>query len=197
VTAAVVARLTSPKDSWISVVSVTPVRGDLDLAVVVRQGKRGRALSRWIVRCLGVREARLSDFNGGGLRLYSKTHPVAKQYSDARATVRLSGVTNCARILGVLMQAHVAAVDDWIPFDRYCPSLPFDGQSFVLRGPAFLLRRYAMALRAAGYHPRTVIHSKAVSAQRYVALHFGDSYIVATAFEVLEAPRSKDLRRKR
>ncbi|MEO8360473.1 MAG: hypothetical protein ABI672_10625 [Vicinamibacteria bacterium] len=78
VTAAVVARLSAPKDAWISVASATPVRGDLDLAILVRRGKRGRILSRWTIHSLGVREANLSDFDGGGLRLYANTRPVAR-----------------------------------------------------------------------------------------------------------------------
>ena len=184
---ATIDQIAAGENAWVSVCSVVSVRDTLELGIVVRQGKRGRILSRWTIRCVGIREVSLSDFDGGGLRLYTRTHPVARQCSDASATIRLSGVTDAVRILGVLMQAHVAAVDDWIPFDRYCPSLPTEGKSFVLRGPAFLLRRYAIALRVAGYHPRMAIRAKAASAQRYVALHFGASYVVARAFEVLKA----------
>jgi hypothetical protein len=181
-----IAQISGLKDGWVSVESVASSRRRLDLALVVRRGGRGRVLARWMFRCVGVREVKLSDIDGGGLRLYSRDHPVVRQYTDRRASLRLSTGTDHAEALGVLYEAHVAAVDDWIPFDRYCPASARKGVALVLRGPAFLLRRYAAALRRVGHRPAVVVRPKSVRSENPQALHFGSSYVVAARFVATE-----------
>jgi len=56
--------------------------------------------------------------------------------------------------------------------------------------PTFLLRRYAVALRRARYEARIILGPKRDRAASYVALHFGNSYLIAKELSV-----SKNLKR--
>ena len=98
---------------------------------------------------------------------------------------------NTPRVLAALQQAHVKAVDDWIPFDRYLQintpyTLPYfapvSGDNFFCKGPDFLLRVYANALSAAGQQVQLLRGRRNRRALRPQVLHFGSSYIVADRF---------------
>jgi hypothetical protein len=99
-------------------------------------------------------------------------------------------------VLEALYKAHVQAVDDWIPFDRYLQintpwngtsSLPHfapvSGSNFICRGPDFLLRAYAKALEAIGV--RVQLNFRGSRKSKSILpkiLHFGTSFVVANAF---------------
>ncbi len=168
--------------SWV-LAQVRNTRVGLVLCLSIHEKKTGRKkMDAWSVICLGVREANVTDFDGGGLALYSVKHPAARQYLARRAKLRWSGKIDMTAVLGALYQAHMAAVDDWIPFDRYLSIEGLRGSRCVCQGPDFLMRAYAKVLRAQGMNPQlTLAKSKAKSSTLEV-LHFGGSSIVAASF---------------
>jgi hypothetical protein len=182
---------------WVDVASVAQASGGLDITVVLRSRKKGPVFATWNVRCRGVREFEFSDLTGGGIRLYSSDHPAAKQYvaGGARLSCRTGGAGTQAWL--ALAAAHVAAVDDWVPLERYLPSTPPATGTLVVRAPAFLVRVYAQALRRIGLRVR-VLSTKRRAKQRGRSpkvLHLGNSFVVADAFEVRERLANKQMQR--
>lgn len=178
----------STPDCWIRVDVVRRLRGGLELALAVHRGKRGPRVGTWRVHCSGLRETHIADLNGGGMRLYTSSHPAARQYAAAGAQLRVTDIDDVQRVLGALLRAHVATVDDWIPFDRYFKE---NGgaqrpRKLVLRGPEFLMRAYARALRALPVSVRVSVKAQPKRLVRPQVLHFGGSYIVADGFAVQE-----------
>lgn len=148
-------------NGWTRVDHVRRVPAGLAVDFSVHHGRRGKSLGRWTVTCRGIHEVKISDLDGGGLAVYPSSHPAARQYVASFARLRWPRKGNTPRVLAALQQAHVKAVDDWIPFDRYLQintpyTLPYfapvSGDNFFCKGPDFLLRVYANALsaRAAG-----------------------------------------------
>jgi hypothetical protein len=134
-------------------------------------------------------EAKISDLDGGGLAVHDSTHPAARQYRARQAELRWRMGGDEIAALGALYQAHVELVDDWIPFDSNAyPTRLWDysfdlrGRDFVIRGPDFLLRVYAKALKARGERPRLVLRRSKAKPIRLKLLHFGSSYVVASKF---------------
>jgi len=154
-----------------------------ELCFGIYRGKRGTKIDSWSVSCLGVREAKITALDGGGLRLYPGTHPAALRYSARKAELRWSGIRDKAAVIGALYQAHIAATDDWLSFDEVVSVETISESRFICRGPDFLMRAYAKAFRAKGDRVQLTLRggSKAKSA-RLKVLHFGDSYVVAAAF---------------
>jgi hypothetical protein len=183
-----IARIQSTPDGWVRVEFLRHVRGGLELELAVHRGKRGPRLSAWRVRCEGVRDTHISDLSGGGIRLYPSIHPAARQYVAARAQLRVADSEDLDRVLGILLRAHVAMVDDWIPFDRYVKAGGASHRSrrLLFRGPDFLMRVYARALRGRSLLVRFSATPARKGRARPQVLHFGDSYIVANAFSVRE-----------
>jgi len=194
---AVIAKSHGTPAGWVDVASVAQAPGGLDITVALRSRKKGRVLATWNVRCRGVREFEFSDLSGGGIRLYSSDHPAAQQYvaGSARLSCRTSGARSQAWL--AVAAAHVAAVDDWVPVERYLPSTPPANGTFVVRAPAFLVRVYAQALRRLGLPVRVRdTRRRAKRRQRYPrVLHLGKSYVVADAFEVREGLANKQMQR--
>jgi len=192
----VVSTTNSTPDGWLEVDRVVQAAGGLDVALVLRKGKKGRTLATWDVCCRGVREFEFSDLTGGGIRLYSSDHPAAKQYT-ATAT-RLSCRTSQAGAQAwlALVAAHREAVDDWVPLDRYLPATPPTNGTIAVRAPLFLARAYARALRSMGLNVR-LVHSKHPPKRGTSpkVLHLGNSFVVADAFEVREGLANKQMQR--
>jgi hypothetical protein len=92
--------------------------------------------------------------------------------------------------LATLYHAHIDAVDDWIPFERYvlpkipsaCGFEPASRNEFAFRGPDFLIRAYARALRTGGERVQAVLKVAKRKIGRPGVLHFGESYVVADKF---------------
>src|SRR5581483_5233595 len=145
-------------DGWVRLEHIRRMAGGLDLCFSIHKGRRGKATDHWTVICLGVHESNITDFDGGGLAVYPTSHPAARQYVARRAELRWPRTSDDVKVVVALQRAHVAAVDDWIPFDRHLlintpwngtsvlPSFaPISGRNFICRGPDFLLRAYAKA----------------------------------------------------
>lgn len=193
--------VSSIPDSWVRVEQVRRMPGGLEVSFSVHKGQRGKRVDGWSVTCRRVHEAKITDFDGGGLRVYSATHPAARQYVARRAELRWPRNCDEAKVLLALYRAHTKAADDWIPFDRYLSiETPWtgtsfqphfahiSGSSFVCRGPDFLVRTYAEALEAIGERVQLTLRrvSKLKPTQPKV-LHFGESYVVADAFTAKRA----------
>jgi|SRR5579872_4154885 len=178
-------RIHSLPNCWVRVEQIRRVPGGLELQLGVYKGRRGKKVNRWQVRCLGVREFQIPDVDGGGLALYSGSHPAARQFTARQAVLRWDGGDDTATI-GALWKAHRTAVDDWISFGHYVDIRAIAEKKFICRGPDFLMRAYANALRLAGAHPelrlRPKRRAKIVGPK---VLHFGSSCVVACAFIAL------------
>jgi hypothetical protein len=175
-------------NSWARVEHLRRIPGGLELCFGIHKGKRGKKAAGWCVSCLGVHEVEITDLDGGGLAAYPSTHPAAHQYVARQAEMRWLGSSNAAEVLATLYRAHAEAVDDWIPFGRYLLVNSHwinaaSGDKFVCRGPDFLLRAYASALRVTGGQVRVTLRgSPKLKSIRPKVLHFGESYVVANTF---------------
>jgi hypothetical protein len=169
-------------DPWVRLEEIRRVSRGFDLSFSVHKGKRGRQVDAWRIRCLEVHEAKITAMDLGGLALYSSTHPAAREAVARQAEVRWSGANDGAVLMGALYKAHTEAVDDWIPFDWYSGIKSISKDKFALRGPDFLMRAYAKALRSIGKQPQVILKRPNRRAARPRVLHFGDSYIVADTF---------------
>jgi hypothetical protein len=171
-------------NGWVRLEYVRKTPGRVELRFSIHEENRGRKKTdSLVIVCLDVREAHISDFDGGGLRLYPTTHAVARQYTAQHAELRWVASKDRATILGLLYQAHCGAVDDWIPFDRYVSLKAVSTKKCVCRGPGFLMRVYAKALRATGEKPHLTLRGGGNSKRSNLrVLHFGASFIVAAKF---------------
>jgi hypothetical protein len=171
---------------WARLENVFKAHGGLELYFTIHKEDRGRGkIGGWNITCQGVREAQITDFDGGGLAVYGPTHPAARQYLARRAELRWLGDRDRPQLVGVLYQAHNDAVNDWIPFDRYVSIRTVSADRCVLRGPHFLLRTYAGALRSQGVESQLTLRTrvKAKAATKLRVLHFGASFVVAAGFQ--------------
>jgi len=183
-------------DSWLRVEHVRRISGGLEVCFSVHKGQRGKRVGRLSVACHRVHEAKITDMDGGGLSVYAGTHPAARQYVARRAELRWPRSSNEAQVYLALRRAHLRAVDDWIPFDRYLPIetywnatspqplfTPVSGNSFVCRGPDFLVRTYANALEEIGERVQlTLRRVPKLRPTKPKVLHFGESFVVADSF---------------
>ena len=168
--------------SWVRVEETRKTPRGIEIEFGIYRGRRGARIGAWTVDCLGVREATITALDGGGLCVYSGTHTAARRYTARKAELRWSGSREKAAVIGALYQAHIAAVDDWIPFDEIVSEEAIAGSGFVCRGPEFLMRAYARAFRAKGERTRLILRGSKVKPDRLKVLHFGESYVVAAAF---------------
>jgi hypothetical protein len=184
-------RILAAPDSWARVEQVRNIRSGLELCFGMHCGRRGKAVATWTVTCSRIYEAKITDFDGGGLALYASSHPAAKQYVSHWSELRWSRDSSPAAVLATLYGAHIDAAQDWIPFDRYLlPNMPytrgFESRSqkeFACRGPDFLIRAYANALQNSGENVRVIrLKIGGKGKGRPKVLHFGESYVVAQAF---------------
>jgi hypothetical protein len=174
-------RIHSSPDSWVRVEEFRRIPKGLELCVGVYEGRLTRKAEAWRIRCRGVREFQIVDVDGGGLALCPGTHPAARQFLTRQCTLRWRGADHAASI-GTLCRAHVDAVDDWIPIDRYVDIKAISEKKFVCRGPEFLMRAYAKALRLIGAQPQLTLREKFRAKRKPLrVLHFGASYVVAAA----------------
>jgi hypothetical protein len=99
--------------------------------------------------------------------------------------------------LGALLAAHTRLLDDWVPFERYTSPRRLGASLVTWRGPDFVMRAYARALRGLGLHTKVVLKQSRRHAVRPSCLHFGSSFVVADRFTLVsEATRlpNKDLK---
>lgn len=186
----------STPDRWVRVDLVRKLSGGLEVCFSIHSGRRGKRVEGLRVICRGVYEAKISDMNGGGLRIYRTTHPAAHQYVARFAELRWPRTCDEAQVFLALHRAHTNKVDDWIPFERYLfietpwtgtsfqPHFaPVSGSNFVCRGPDFLVLAYAKALEKIGIEVKLTFRiARKPKPNRPKVLHFGGSYVVADAF---------------
>jgi hypothetical protein len=168
-------------ESWVRVEQVLRIPTGLEICMAIHRGRRGKKAEGLRITCRGIREFRIYDVDGGGLALYPRTHPAARQFLARKAVLRW-GSCDCAAAIGELCQAHMDAVDDWIPIDRYVNIRAIEQEKFVCRGPDFLMRAYAKRLRFIGAQPRLVLQRRKMKSTRLRVLHFGSSHVVARIF---------------
>src|SRR5438552_3186528 len=102
-------------NAWVRVAQVRLAPSGLQLDLTIHKEARGRKkLDEWTVGCRGLREVHITDFDGGGLAVYTRTGPVEQQYGARSATLRWVNSGNVDSALGALYRAHLDAVDDWI-----------------------------------------------------------------------------------
>lgn len=176
-------------NAWVRLGLAVPDGRTLGLLFNVSDGKRGRIIQRCRVRCIRVREWHLDDLDGGGIRLYSSTHPLARHYSAPKARLRVARVEDARAAVAALVSAHTRIFDDWVPCERYLGSLGSLGSlaarvadGLSVTGPEFVLKAYARGLRTLA----TVSlrrQPKQVGAARLKILHFSQSFVVAERFE--------------
>jgi hypothetical protein len=166
---------------WVTLEQIRTMPSQLELRFEVhREGRPSKKIGAWTVLCEGVLDASIPDFDGGGLALYSTAHPASRQFTARQADLSWLPVTDEATTLGTLYYAHKEAVDDWIPFDRYLPANIVRGKRCSCRGPEFLMRSYAKALRKNREDARLTVRGDAKSRHdRPKVLHFGESFVVA------------------
>jgi len=193
--AGVISKIRAARDAWVTIASVAQAAGGVLVTLLLRRGKGGPILATWSIRCRRVHELEISDLNGGGICLYSSGHPAARQYASPvqRLSCRTHG--DGSRAWLAVVSAHVAAVDDWIPADRYLPATPPSDGTLLIRAPEFLARVYARALRRLGIGVRSSIPRHVTRRRRSPkVLHLGDSFIVAETFEV-QGPANSQVER--
>jgi hypothetical protein len=170
-------------DGWVHIEGVRRGRPGLVLSLVLRKGRTGRRLDEWQIHCRRVREFHISDLTGGGIRLYSGGHPAARQYTARKARLRCQPEGSRRDMLAAIAAAHFAAVDDWVPIERYLPMEQAPNGAFIVQAPDFLVRAYARALRRLGLTVRTSMAREANARTRPKVLHLGNSFVVAEGFE--------------
>ena len=132
--------------------------GGLDLYFSIHKGRRGKAADHWIVVCRGVRESNITDFDGDGLAVYPTSHPAVRQYVARRAELRWPRSSDEVKVVVALQRAHVKAVDNWIPFDRYLQiNTPWNGTALLPLRPRLLAPRLRGG--AGGSRRTSAIHS--------------------------------------
>jgi hypothetical protein len=183
-------------NAWVRVCQVAPDGRNLGLQFNILQGKRGPLVHHWRVRCIRVRQWHLDEVDGGGIRLYGSDHPLARQYSCAKARLRLERVEDAGVVIAALVTAHARVFDDWVPLERYLGTLadlPVRvAAGLSVTGPEFVLKAYARALRsvaAASLSRRP----KRDGMARFRVLHFSQSFVVAERFEADPISRSNSL----
>ena len=175
-------------DRWLRLEEVRRVPRGLDLSFGVHKGRRGRRVDAWRITCTQVHTARITADDYGGVALYSSTHPAARECVAGQAEVRWSGATDEVLLIGTLYKAHTETVDDWIDFDAYSSIQAIAKDKFACRGPDFLMRAYAKALRSIGKRPQVILRRRSRKAVRLRVLHFGNSYVVANTFLAEKLP---------
>jgi hypothetical protein len=169
------------EDRWVRLEEVRRIPQGLILSFGIHKGQRGKLVDAWNIRCARVHDAKITAWDGGGLALYSSRHPAARQFSGRQAEVRWSGTSGESALIGAFYEEHTRAADDWIPFDSYSSIQNPSKGNFSCKGPEFLMRAYAKALRAIGKEPRIILKKKSNAVSPKV-LHFGDSYVIADSF---------------
>jgi len=169
-------------EGWLHIEGIRQGRPGLVLSLVLRKGRTGRRLREWQVHCRGVREFHISDLTGGGIRLYSAGHPAARQYTARKARLRCRPEGSRRDMLAALAATHLAAVDDWVPIERYLPMAQAPNGAFIAQAPDFLVRAYARALPKLGISVRTSPVRQGKARTRPKVLHLGSSFVVAESF---------------
>jgi hypothetical protein len=110
-------------NAWVRLDLLVPDGRYLGLLFNILDGTRSPVVQHCRVRCRRVGEWHVDDLDGGGIRLYGADHPLAREYSSAKASLRLERVEDAGTAIAALVTAHTRVFDDWVPVDRYLGSL--------------------------------------------------------------------------
>ncbi len=173
-------------NAWMRLGLVVPDGRNLGLLFNILKGKRGAIVQHCRVRCVRVRQWHVDDLDGGGIRLYGADHPLARQYSSAKARLRVERIEDADAAVAALVTAHARIFDDWVPIERYLGSLVDLADRLAnglsMTGPEFVLKAYARALRSLTGASLSGRPTRGAAA-RFRALHFSASFVVAERFE--------------
>src|SRR3954462_2325744 len=75
------------ENRWLSVTHVSSERRNMVLRFKSFPAPADGSIGAWLVSCRQVREFSLTDFDGGGLNLWTKSHPVLSQFSSRKASL--------------------------------------------------------------------------------------------------------------
>lgn len=146
--------------------------------------------SAWKLRFSGVVEQQLSVIVDCGLNVW-RHHVVLDQYTRRREFLHFAQRPgNADEVIGQLWRAHTAAVDDWIPFDRYLnrelqlAELLASGSGLLATGPDFLIDPYERVMRDFGCQPCRLALPGPPRLSQGLLAHFGESYVVAEQLTV-------------
>jgi hypothetical protein len=155
--------------------------------------------SSWQLQFERTLEHRLSDVVSYGLNVWHDDHPLIRQYTDPRQYLHFSSPPrNVDEVLGALWRAHVALVNDWIPFARFLnaemkPSaLLAGGNGLFATGPAYLIAAYAEVLDAQGCGITRLELARWRPPKNVVMAQLGASYVVAEELQVTPRERTGD-----
>lgn len=183
--------------SWVRHEQVRRTGANLVLSFGVYKGRRGRRIEAWQIHCKRVLEAKITAMDGGGLALYSSTHPAAREFTAPQVEVVWTGPIDEPVLIGTFYKAHTDAVDDWVPFESYSRIKVRSKDKFSCRGPDFIMRAYASALRSIGKQPELIPLRRSRDDVRPRVLHFGDSYVVAGGFVAQPSISTESVNRRK
>jgi hypothetical protein len=184
-------------NEWLSVSQISVNGRNLTLRFEAAPKKGSRLKRAWDVSCRQVRDFCLIDFDGGGLNLWKRNHPVIQQFSSPKASLAINLGARGAEVLAVLLEAHRSAVDDWIEFDRFADfdrSSKTSARRLRIVAPQFLATAYHRRLTLAGFSAQLTKSKKqfywsgrgwSKRRCRISMLHFGSSFIVADSFSAV------------
>ena len=142
--------------------------------------------SSWQIRFRGVLEQKFTVIDQCGLNVWRGNHPAIDQYQTPREFLHFGAAPLAPHeVIGRLWAAHVALVDDWIPFERYLNcELPLAdllacGSGLLATGPAFLISAYVPILEDAGCMPAVKRLPTRRKPGALALTHFGESYVIS------------------
>ena len=179
---------------WVRLEEIRRTSKELVLLFGVFKGRSGRRVDAWRIECSEVQEARITEWDGGGIAVYPSKHPAARQYLARQAEVQWTTSTdeNEPSLVGALYEAHMDVVDDWIDFNEYSSVQSKTKNIRTCQGPEFLMRAYAKAIRFVGKHPKIVLGRRPEIARKLRVLHFGSSHVVAAGFLAKQSEHMPD-----
>jgi hypothetical protein len=130
------------RQGWVRLEEIQRTSKGFTLLFGVYKGQRGRHVGAWRIECSRVHEARITDWDGGGITVYGSKHPAALQFAARQAEVRWTGRTDEDEpsTMAAVYRAHMGTVDDWIDFDIYSNIQLKAKNMRAYRGREFLMR---------------------------------------------------------
>ncbi|MEJ7559896.1 MAG: hypothetical protein WKF66_16410 [Pedobacter sp.] len=154
----------------------------------------------WNIACEGLFGQRLRA--GYLMPLYGikvlQDHPILLNYSSETCFSITGGCENIALLMGELFLVHNQKCGNWVQFHRifgFLPTLLETNTDFTLVGPTALVEHYRPVLqrhkinyKTKALEPRLEMPSVLLFSSDYFPDRYdhGQSYIVATSFELLE-----------
>ena len=185
-------------DGWLLLQNVHWFNDGLELVVDLDDGVEGSPNTTWVINAQCIHEYRLVDARCSGLSHHKEGHVIIKQYTDNTANLFFRGTHSApTSVLGALLEAHNACVQDWIDFGKYINTeqklsdLMSAGFGKLASGPKFLLKEYQAVLESFDIRANITdeMPVKRWNGKSWVdflsvpeMIHLGGSYVVADSF---------------